>query len=225
MNPTQLSAIIGIDTKEIRKYARKTFTKTEGNWNFSEAQIQIITSHFKGHTPSNKATQTVAAISKPETLSITIPELTEIAKAFLKEKYNMQLNIPIVLNTRISKRLGTFYHKRGYKSSTRIDIGTNTINHYPRETVIDVLKHELTHYAAYEMDMPYRDGDHYFENELKKNGIGATKTIQAKGVFHQYNCSDCNKSVSTSKRPMKNPGNYRSRCCKAELVYIGMVTL
>src|SRR5690554_3465573 len=46
MNVKQLSDSINIDGKAIRSYARKHFTKPEGNWVFTQSQIDEIEEHF-----------------------------------------------------------------------------------------------------------------------------------------------------------------------------------
>lgn len=223
MNPTQLGAKLQIDPKDIRKFARKAFQKPEGKWNFNQIQIDRISHYFSNQAP--QVTQTVAAPIKPGSKYITVSEMTEIAKEFLKDTYDMELAIPIEINTRIKKTLGRFRHYRGTaRRSVKIEIGKELILHHPQEVVIDVLKHELVHYALYEQSRAHRDGDYDFENELKKHGISRTHTFKSKGERHSYKCSKCNQTVAITTRRI-NTNNKISGCCRNHIIYIGKVTL
>ena len=237
MTPKELSNLIGVDSKSIRKFARKKFGKSEGGWNFTETQVDLIKAHFTGSQTKlqKKAAATVATPvrgtakweelvrkANPDHEWYTEVGLTRYARNWLKATYNLELEIPIIINARLSKALGHFKHY-GPGRPHSISIGKRTIEYYGKEVTLDVLKHELVHYACFVLGKPYRDGDWYFENELKKHGIARTHTYKPKGEFHTYYCTDCGNRTSVRTRqikPHKLP-HYYSKCCKAPIRYNG----
>jgi SprT-like protein len=72
-------------------------------------------------------------------------ELYEIAREFLDKEFNMKLEIPIFISNRMKIMFG--YFQRRNNKSWKIQISQEFINTHQREHVIDVLKHELVHYA------------------------------------------------------------------------------
>lgn len=220
MNPSQLGEKLQINPKDIRKFARTAFPKPEGKWNFNSLQTERIIKHFQNQAP--QATQSVAAPPKTQSGVITLSEMKEIANTFLQEKYGMELGIPITINTRIKKALGRFRSRNSTRTPVGIEIGSDLINYHSRLTAIDVLKHELIHYAVFSLGKPHKDGDAYFENELKKHGVARTHTYQVRGERHQYKCSKCNQTVATTSRRI-NVNNKISGCCRNHIIYIGKV--
>jgi SprT-like protein len=93
------------------------------------------------------------------------------------------------------------------------------IDTHPREHVIDVLKHELVHYALFEQGKPFRDGQKYFEDTLKRLEINPTRTYHTLGKFHKYTCN-CDGKVFYRKRRIQK-GAYCPKC--KSLNYIGVV--
>lgn len=233
MTPKQLSETLGVTSTVIRKFARKEFGKSEGAWNFTPEQILAITKHFKGtDAPAPTPTPEPAPAAAVEN-AIALPKredfawrtgrgLTEIARDWLKETYGMELTIPVELNSRITRALGRFQYLSRTKKPVKIEIGTKTIDYYGKEVTLDVLKHELIHYACFVLGKPYRDGEWYFENELVKHGITRTNVFEAKGLRHVYACSSCGMEANRVRKI--NPSKlhrYTARCCNAALKYIG----
>lgn len=226
MTPKQLSEQIGIDQKKIRQTARKWFGKPDGGkWNFTELQVQQLKQILLGQpTELTKSIATVAApVAEPKTDDWrSIEYLTEYADNFLYNNYGIHLEIPLRWNGRLKRALG--YFKLGKRSGAiEICLSEELLRHYGKDTTIDVLKHELIHYALYTLGKPYKDGHPVFENELRKHGVSSTRTIQPKGLFHQYTCSDCGKQVGLRSRKIRKIEGYYSRCCKVGLTYNGQV--
>ena len=144
-------------------------------------------------------------------------ELYVIAREFLDKEFSIKLDIPIFINNRMKSMFGRFRRRNGV--SFQIDISKEFIETHPREHVIDVLKHELVHYALFELGKPHRDGQDYFENTLKRLGISSTRTYQQLGKFHKYICK-CEGNVLYRKRRIPE-GGHCSKC--KTLKYIGIV--
>lgn len=125
-------------------------------------------------------------------------ELVEEANKFLQENYNAKLEIPIEFNTRIKKCLGRFISKRSIPE--KIEMSVNLMQYYPREHIIDVLRHELVHYILLVKGLPNADGHPTFENELRKHGIASTNYYEAFGELHKYECVNCKNTYNRRKK-------------------------
>ena len=86
--------------------------------------------------------------------------------------------------------------------------------------MLDVLKHELVHYAMFNLNREYRDGDHEFENELKRLGIPRTNVISRSDSepLHHYAC-DC--QTHQVVRKLNKNTTYTCKKCKVDLTYKG----
>jgi SprT-like protein len=84
-------------------------------------------------------------------------------------------------------------------------------------TVLDVLRHELVHYALFMQGKPNADGHPVFERELKRLGIVSQTTInkyaiQSKPINMQvYKCDDCGFEFKRRRALPKNK-SYRCSC-------------
>lgn len=148
-------------------------------------------------------------------------ELVKISEDFLKN-YDMKLDIPIEFNTRIKKVLGRFMFKKvsGKYIPEKIQISVDFVMSHPKEHIIDVLKHELVHYALCAKGLPFSDGDNLFESELKKYGISSTHTYDYLGELHRYKCNNCGKEF---ERKRKLPNTAYCTCSSGpNLKYIGI---
>jgi SprT-like protein len=135
---------------------------------------------------------------------MNLTQLKRFANEFLQTNYNMSMNIPLEINGRYKTKLGCFYHKRSIHQSTRIALSKSMYESGDTNKILDVLKHELIHYALYEKGLPYKDGQSYFENELKKHGISSTGTYGATGHRYVISCTKCNRIAQTwAKRTQK----------------------
>ena len=155
---------------------------------------------------------------------MSINQLTNFANKFLSENFDgMQLDIPIKINGRLSRVLGRFRHYSAPKKPVVIELSKNMIQYYELEEILDVLKHELVHYALYMQGKPHRDGDAYFENKLKELGITATKVYKHKGKVEVYACGcdtyEYNRKLHNHSR--YKGSNYTCRCCEQPLRYVG----
>lgn len=155
---------------------------------------------------------------------MSINQLTNFANKFLSENFDgMQLEVPIKINGRLTRALGRFKHYKAPKKPIAIELAKDTIEYYELNEILDVLKHELVHYALYMQGKPYKDGDYYFENKLKELGISATQVYEHKGKVEVYAC-ECDTYEYTRKLHKHNQyqgANYTCRQCKKHLRYVG----
>ena len=153
-------------------------------------------------------------------------QLEKYAEKFLKDNYQLKLSIPLRINGRLKTTQGRFIH---YKMSNRpvaIELSKYLVENNEPSNVLDVLRHELVHYALFTKGMPFADGHPTFERELKRLGVISQETIGSYGIkfkpsnIHNYQCSDCN-YVFRRKRQLPHKGAY-SRCsCGGGLNYRG----
>jgi SprT-like protein len=134
-------------------------------------------------------------------MNVKHSELVEISNNFLKENYDMELTVPIRYNARLKRAFGRFMYSKTKPIVTPkvIEMSTTFLQNHPKEHIIDVLLHELVHYALSQKGLPFTDGHPTFENELKKHGISSTHTYEYLGEMHKYVCDNCG-HVYTRKR-------------------------
>lgn len=152
-------------------------------------------------------------------------ELVEVANKFLSENYNLNLNIPIEFNARMTRVLGRFIFKKvGHDNvPLKIEMSIDFMKSHPKENIFDVFKHELVHYALCVMKKPFNDGQAVFENELRRLDIKRTNSFKLAGDVHKYVCDNCG-SEYTRKRKL----NKHARCncsLSSQLKYLGIISV
>ena len=151
---------------------------------------------------------------------MTAEELTRHAEDFLVDNYGLTLDIPIVINNRLRSTLGSFVHSGN--EPVCIEIGGQVIKYGADEAILDILRHELIHYALSTLGKPFDDGHPYFEAELRKHSVASTGTNLI-GLYYAANCAACGEIVvSKYKSLLDKPDEYSSRCCNAEVLPVGI---
>lgn len=150
-----------------------------------------------------------------------IYQLRQYANKFLKDNYDMELSIPLDLNARMKTTCGWFRSTRyadGRKVARKIELNKFFVENNEPITVLDVLRHELVHYALFAQGKPNSDGHPVFENELKRLKIVSQSDInkyiiKSKPVnFTVYQCVDCDTEFKR-KRALANDGiHHRCNC-------------
>lgn len=149
-------------------------------------------------------------------------ELVAVASEFLKN-YEMTLDVPIEFNSRLKRVLGRVIirKKNGIYIPEKIEMSIDFMKAHPKENIIDVMKHELVHYALATKQLPFKDGETLFESELKKYGIKSSGAYSYLGAMHRYTCTNCNKNFD---RKRKLTLGSSCTCSKApNLDYIGII--
>lgn len=148
----------------------------------------------------------------------------DFANEFLTKEYGLTLQAPLKLNGRLTQSLGRHLGRintlTGERSTVAIELSKRLVEHYTEDTVLDVLKHELVHYAMFTLNREYRDGYRGFENELSRLGISRTNVISRSDSepMHHYAC-DC-ASHQVARKLNKNT-IYTCKKCKVDLTYKG----
>lgn len=153
----------------------------------------------------------------------TTEQLTKYANKFLNDNYGLELEVPLKLNGRLSVTCGRFrylHYQDGRKEAKMIELNKYFAENNEPNLVLDVLRHELVHYALFMLNKPNKDGHPFFENELRKLGIISQNTIdnyniQLKPVnVSEYRCKEENCGrIYTTRRALRNDGkNHRCKC-------------
>ena len=147
-------------------------------------------------------------------------EITQYAKEFLKKAYNWDLDIPVIINSRLSRALGRYVHSR-LGQPLRIELSKKFLINGNLSDIHSTIKHECIHYVLHQMGKPYRDGMPLFESELAKHGSNSTGTVKLT-MERNFNIYKCGCNEHKFKRALSNGGRYHScKKCKESLVYQG----
>lgn len=139
--------------------------------------------------------------------------LSVMANKFLKEHFDMKLNIPIVISNRMTAALGRFTFQIGggglVRKPIKISLAGQLLDNYNKDEILDTLYHELVHYALFVKNEDFSDGQANFENTLKRLNIKSTGTTEYRGVLYVLPCTKCGlknystKNLRESKRYYK----------------------
>lgn len=156
---------------------------------------------------------------------------TKEARAFLRNTYNLNLDIPIVENKKVKKLNGSF--KYNYNKITKketpicIELNTEVLKYASIEKMLDVVRHECVHYALLLLGKNNSDGAEDFEKELVKYNICSNYNksigVQEK-VYYQavLECTKCKAKIKTRRRTVNKTALSKlcSSCCKADLKFV-----
>lgn len=162
---------------------------------------------------------------------LTQYQLEMYARKFLKDNYDLDLTVPLKLNGRMKTTCGWFKSVRytdGRKKAVSIELNRFFVENNDPVTVVDVLRHELVHYALFMLGKPNSDGHPTFENELKRLGIVSQSTIDKYKIKSKpkniviYECESCGHQYKRQRR-LAHDGKYH-RCggsCGGRLINKG----
>lgn len=159
-------------------------------------------------------------------MTYNIYQLKQYANKFLKDNYNMELAIPLQLNSRMQRTCGWFKHTR--IKPTCIELNKFFVENNEPVTVLDVLRHELVHYVMFMQGKQYKDGSYDFERELKRLGIVSQSTIDKYEIESKpvnmivYKCimPTCGQEYKR-QRKLKGDGAFHKCHCGGTLQNIG----
>jgi SprT-like protein len=151
---------------------------------------------------------------------MNIEQLTQLATDFLRKNYDLSLEIPIKINGRLRISMGRYISTFDDKPN-RIELAGFLLQYGANDVIIDTLYHECVHYALHVKDEPNADGNPHFESELRKYGVGSTKTNQV-GLAVVYSCCECGKEEEAWGKRLLRDHHYRvTRCCRAKINIVG----
>ncbi len=152
---------------------------------------------------------------------LTLEDLINYASNFLINNYDMELNIPIKINKRLKRKLGAYTYQKHTNVSIKIELSYDLVKYGTNNIILDILRHELIHYALHRLGLPHFDGHPYFENELIKHNASATKT-KFIGKIEVFQCSECKKEL---RHKVVNINNlihkYITACCDSSFIHVG----
>lgn len=156
-------------------------------------------------------------------MKFTEKELEIEARNFLREIFDMDLYVPVVISKQMRSTFGSFRYYKDSNEPIDIRISYNLIENYSREDILGTLKHECVHYALFMMGKPFSDGDYFFEQTLRIYGIPATRTKKYRGKVHVYECDKCKSTFTRKIR--RNMKGFLTRCCNSYINYLGEDTI
>lgn len=163
--------------------------------------------------------------------------LNNEADYFLKKNFGMKKEIPIEINSRLTRTHGNFSYFVEDKKPIKITISKKfvigAILMGEMESVLDTLRHELVHYALFVSGKDFSDGEYDFEKTLSDLNIGSSgATTKSKVISKrvsryaeinpQFKCSSCGKEHSVSVGLTRK--NVRFKCSQCKSVKNGSVT-
>jgi len=150
---------------------------------------------------------------------LSIEQLTQIAINFLAEKYDLPLEIPIVINGRLRTAMGRYLSSCEDKPES-IELAGFLMKYGAQSVIIDTLYHECVHYALHVKGEPNADGHPHFESELRKHGVGSTQSNRV-GYYVAYTCSECGtEAQARGKRLLREHHGRVTRCCRAKIINV-----
>jgi SprT-like protein len=157
------------------------------------------------------------------TNQLSMYQLKMYANKFLKDNYGMELIVPLELNGRLNTTCGRFISTRyrdGRREPKIVELNKTFAQNNEPTVVLDVLRHELVHYALFMQGKPNSDGHPVFENELKRLGIVSQQTIDRYKIASKkqvYACSDCSNTWKMARK-LRNNGRYHKCNCGGSLI-------
>ena len=119
-------------------------------------------------------------------------ELQEYATRWLKDNYNMTLDIPVEFNTAKQNNgadyivYGQTFYNNDKPVKIIIDYSLNTNKEDKNIIKERMLIHELTHYALAKQGLPYEDNTVSFTTEVLKNGASIDDKDNTAGILHSH---------------------------------------
>lgn len=157
--------------------------------------------------------------------NLLVEYLTQYSLKFLSNEFGI-LDVPtIMINGRLKTKLGKFratVWNNSYKPdeyeihlSKELLIDGYLLKDFSQ--VLDVLKHELVHYALYVLGQPFRDTDKYFMDTLDRLNISHTETATLLRKLCEHKC-DCRTYATTQKK-----NRHKCARCNGKLEFTGYV--
>jgi SprT-like protein len=149
-----------------------------------------------------------------------IYQLKDYANKWLQDNYNMKLEIPLRLNGRMQRTCGWFKHKGLKKQPIVVELNKFFVENNEPMLVLDILRHELVHYAMYMQGRDYKDGSYGFERELKRLGVVSQSTIDKYEITSKpisaivYKCimPNCGQEYSRQRKLQGDGAFHKCHC-------------
>lgn len=144
---------------------------------------------------------------------------SQVAHELIEEYWDLDLHIPVCVNGRLSKTLGTYEFKKEKDKviPIQIQLSKELVLYGSHHFIRFILKHELCHFVLSQLSLPYRDGDDVFEEELKRIDAFSSKKIH---VLYRIRCASCAEifSFESKKAARAAMSNTPCSCGKTALL-------
>lgn len=155
------------------------------------------------------------------TNNVTLEAVKLACEMIFEKEFNMKLEIPVLLTGRLKKSLGRFYYNSALHKPSKLVFNksffTNPV--YDLATLESVLLHECVHAELFIKRMPFDDFDSTFIKECKRVGATLTGELELiKDVKYVVQCEKCGAELEVEKTVFNHIDEYRTKCCKADLV-------
>ncbi|MGM9927595.1 MAG: hypothetical protein ACI35P_06550 [Bacillus sp. (in: firmicutes)] len=193
----------------------------------------------------------MAAKTEKEVIQERLSYLINEMNRFLYREYNLTLKVPVLVNPRMKTTNGWVkysrdpYSKKILFHTIQIEFNKSNLLNRSLEYNVGTALHEAVHYACMVRGKPHRDGDAYFESELKRLGLPSNygggrsdgrkqedrqsmRELYKGKMFHYCVCKQCGGYIQhwkrkPSEKELRNLRRYQSRCCRAPIVYKGEI--
>ena len=155
------------------------------------------------------------------TNNVTLEAVKLACEMIFEKEFNMKLEIPVLLTGRLKKSLGRFYYSSAFHKPSKLVFNKSffTNSAYDLATLESVLLHECVHAELCIKGMPFDDCDSTFIKECKRVGATLTRELELiKDVKYVVQCEKCGAELEVEKTVFNHIDEYRTKCCKADLV-------
>lgn len=157
--------------------------------------------------------------------------LNDYSIKFIEKNYGdkgLKFDIPLLINSRLVSTMGRYVHKRQSgrerNSMDKIEMSKKLLNYASDDTLYGTLRHELTHFALHRLGFPYKDGEKYFEEELKKNDAPSTRTDSYNKPIYKIVCKNNNCPIVAKVKHINNIERYLCpKCNDVSFVCVGKI--
>lgn len=136
-------------------------------------RVVLVEKTTKSKSEFNK----IGKLTKSEKLKFE-NQMKMYAQNFLSQNFDLKLEIPIVIDGRLTRAGGSYHHtaKKGImiKISERFMYGALLDEIEGVGAILDVLEHELVHYALHTQGKDFDDGSEEFEETLARLSVGSS---------------------------------------------------
>ena len=155
------------------------------------------------------------------TNNVTLEAVKLACEMIFEKEFNMKLEMPVLLSGRLKRSLGRFYYSSAFHKPSKLVFNksffTNPV--YDLATLESVLLHECVHAELCIKGMPFDDCDPGFIKECKRVGATLTRELELiKDVKYVVQCEKCGAELEVNKTVFNHIDEYRTKCCKADLV-------
>ena len=156
-----------------------------------------------------------------KTNNVTLEAVKLACEMIFEKEFNMKLEIPVLLTGRLKKSLGRFYYSSAFHKPSKLVFNKSFFTNpaYDLVTLESVLLHECVHAELCIKGMPFDDCDPGFIKECKRVGATLTRELELiKDVKYVVQCEKCGAELEVNKTVFNHIDEYRTKCCKADLV-------